>query len=181
MELNVPVTPETVFESGSVGKQFTDTAIMMLVQDGKLSLDDSITKYFTEAPQIWKPILIKNLLSHTSGLPDYANPALTGPAEPFYLRPNYTKDQLMSKIEALPVESAPRQKWEYSNTNYVLLGILIHRVTGMPFAEFLNQQIFNPLDMTSTRLISQNYITMATPIPTSTASAGGSCSRTTTR
>ncbi len=158
VELNVAVKPETVFESGSVGKQFTATAIMMLAQDGKLSLDDSITKYFPDAPLTWKPILIKNLLSHTSGLPDYATPAVSGPAGPLYLRLDFTEDQLVTKLEALPVQWAPGEKWEYSNTNYVLLGILIHRVTGMPFAEFLNMRIFKPLDMTSTRLISQSDI-----------------------
>jgi CubicO group peptidase (beta-lactamase class C family) len=158
VELKVPVTPETVFESGSVGKQFTATAIMMLAQDGKLSLDDSITKYFPDAPPTWKPILIKNLLSHTSGLPDYATPAVSGPAGPLYLRLDFTEDQLVTKLEALPVEWGPGEKWEYSNTNYVLLGILIHRVTGMPFAEFLDKRIFKPLDMTSTRLISQSDI-----------------------
>jgi CubicO group peptidase (beta-lactamase class C family) len=158
IELNVPVKPETVFESGSVGKQFTATAIMMLAQDGKLSLDDSITKYFPDAPQTWKPILIKNLLSHTSGLSDYATPAVSGPAGPLYLRLDFTEDQLVTKLEALPVQWAPGDKWEYSNTNYVLLGILIHRVTGMPFEDFLNKRIFRPLDMTSTRLISQSDI-----------------------
>jgi CubicO group peptidase (beta-lactamase class C family) len=158
VELNVPVQPETVFESGSVGKQFTATAIMMLAQDGKLSLDDSITKYFPDAPPTWKPILIKNLLSHTSGLTDYATPAVSGPAGPLYLRLDFTEDQLVTKLEALPVQWAPGEKWEYSNTNYVLLGILIHRVTGLPFGEFLNQRIFTPLGITSTRLISQSDI-----------------------
>jgi CubicO group peptidase (beta-lactamase class C family) len=158
VELNVPVKPETVFESGSVGKQFTAAAIMMLAQDGKLSLDDSITKYFPEAPQTWKPILIKNLLSQTAGLPDYDTPALAGPTGPLYLRLDFTEDQLLSKIEALPVEWAPGEKWDYSNTNYVLLGILIHRVTGMPYAEFFQQRIFKPLDMTSARLISESDI-----------------------
>jgi CubicO group peptidase (beta-lactamase class C family) len=155
VELNVPVRPETLFESGSVGKQFVAAAVMMLVQDGKLSLDDSITKYFADAPKTWKPILIKNLLSHTSGLQDYTTSDLTGQTGPFYLRLDFTEDQLLSKIEALPTQWAPGEKWAYSNTNYVLLGFLIHRVTGMLNAEFLNKRIFKPLDMTSTRLISQ--------------------------
>jgi CubicO group peptidase (beta-lactamase class C family) len=158
VELNVPVKPETLFQSGSVGKQFIATAILLLEQDNKLSLDDSITKYFPDAPATWKPILIKNLLSHTSGLEDYTNPTLSGPSGPFYLRLDFSEDQLLTKIEALPIEFAPGDKWTYSNTNYVLLGILIHRITGMPYADFLNQRIFSPLHMTSTRLISQSDI-----------------------
>lgn len=158
VELNVLVKPETVFESGSVGKQFTAAAVMMLVQQGKLSLDDSITKYFPSAPKAWKPILIKNLLSHTSGIPDYDTPSLAGPTGPFYLQLDFTEDQLLRKIEALPVQWVPGEKWGYSNTNYVLLGILIHKVTGMPYGEFLKERIFEPLGMTSTRLINQRDI-----------------------
>jgi CubicO group peptidase (beta-lactamase class C family) len=79
VELSVPVKPETMFESGSVGKQFTAAAVMMLVDDGKVSLDDSITEYFPDPPATWKPILVKNLLSHTSGLPDYVTPERIGP------------------------------------------------------------------------------------------------------
>src|SRR3984893_9214109 len=71
VELGVAVKPETIFQSGSVGKQFVSTAIMMLVEEGKLLLDDSITKYFPDASSSWKPVLIKNLLSHTSGLSEY--------------------------------------------------------------------------------------------------------------
>jgi CubicO group peptidase (beta-lactamase class C family) len=158
IELKVPVKPETLFESGSVGKQFTAAAIMLLAQDGKLSLDDSITKYFPGAPQTWKPILIKNLLSQTSGIQDYDTLDLSGPKGAFYLRLDFTEDQLLSKIEALPLQWAPGEKWDYSNTNYVLLGILIHRATGMTYAEFLQERIFKVLDMTSTRLISQSDI-----------------------
>src|SRR5215469_8951694 len=71
IELNVPVKPETIMQSGSVGKQFVSAAIMVLVEEGKVSLDDSIAKFFPDAPATWKPILIKNLLSHTSGLSEY--------------------------------------------------------------------------------------------------------------
>ncbi|HLY40749.1 MAG TPA: serine hydrolase domain-containing protein [Terracidiphilus sp.] len=159
VELNVPVAPETIFQSGSVGKQFVSAAIMMLVEEGKLSLDDSITKYFPDAPASWKPILIKNLLSHTSGLAEYESSERTGPKGPFYLRLDFTEDELVTKIEALPIEWAPGEKWAYRNTNYVLLGILIHKISGKPYAEFLAERIFKPLGMTSTRLISESDIT----------------------
>jgi CubicO group peptidase (beta-lactamase class C family) len=158
VELDVPVRPETIFQSGSVGKQFVSAAILMLVEEGKVSLDDSVTKYFPDAPASWKPILIKNLLSHTSGLSEYESDDRTGPKGPFYLRLDFTEDELVAKIEALPVERAPGEKWDYRNTNYFLLGVLIHKVTGKPYYEFLEEKIFKPLGMTSTRLISDRDI-----------------------
>ncbi len=155
VELSVPVKPEAVFQSGSVGKQFVSAAIMMLVEEGKINLDDSITKYFPNAPAAWKPILVKNLLSHTSGLAEYESPDRTGPNGPFYLRLDFTEDQLVEKIEALPIDFQVGEKWDYRNTNYVLLGIMIHKVTGQFYADFLQERIFKPLGMTATRLISE--------------------------
>ena len=154
VELGVPVKAQTIFQSGSVGKQFVSAAIMMLVEEGRVSLDDSIAKYFPGAPARWKPIRLKNLLSHTSGLAEYESEDRAGPKGPFYLRLDFTENQLLSKIEALPIENAPGAKWNYRNTNYVLLGILIHRVTGLFYADYLAKRIFKPLGMTSTRLIS---------------------------
>ncbi len=158
VELDVPVKPETLMQSGSVGKQFVSAAIMMLVEEGKISLDDSITKYFPDAPAAWKPILIKNLLSHTSGLSEYESPDRTGLNGPFYFRLDFTEDELAKKVEALPIEWAPGEKWDYRNTNYMLLGLIIHKITGMPYKEFLGDRIFKPLGMTSTRLISDRDI-----------------------
>ncbi len=156
VELSVPVKPQTIFQSGSVGKQFVSAAMMMLVEEGKVSLDDSVTKYFPDAPAAWKPILIKNLLSHTSGFAEYETPELTTkPSAPFYMRNDYSEDEFVKKIEALPIENPPGDKWNYRNTNYLLLGILIHRVTGTPYADFLGQRIFKPLGMSATRLISE--------------------------
>jgi CubicO group peptidase (beta-lactamase class C family) len=158
VELDVAVKPETIFQSGSVGKQFVSAAIMMLVEEGKVSLDDSVTKYFPDAPAAWKPILVKNLLSHTSGLAEYESADRIGPKGPFYLRLDFTENELVAKIEALPTEGAPGEKWDYRNTNYALLGILIHKITGKPYYEFLDERIFKPLGMTSTRLISDRDI-----------------------
>ncbi|MGB6517864.1 MAG: serine hydrolase domain-containing protein [Candidatus Cybelea sp.] len=155
VELNVPVKPETIFQSGSVGKQFVSAAIMMLVEQGRVSLNDSISKYFPHAPATWKPILVKNLLSHTSGLAEYESDERTGPKGPFYLRLDFTEEQLLRKIETLPIESPPGVKWDYRNTNYVLLGMLIHKVTGTFYADYLAEHIFKPLGMSSTRLISE--------------------------
>ena len=104
VELNVPVKAETIFQSGSVGKQFVSAAILMLVEEGKLSLEDSISKFFPEAPETWRAIRIKNLLSHTSGLSEYETAERTGPAGPFYLRLDFTENELVQKTEALPIE-----------------------------------------------------------------------------
>ena len=159
VELNVPVKPETIFQSGSVGKQFVSAAIMMLVEQGKLSLDDSITKYFPGAPPAWKPILLKNLLSHTSGLADYENEAsFNDPTNPFYLRLDFTEDQLMSKFYKLAIENAPGDKWNYRNVNYAILGILIGKVSGMFYGDYLAEHIFRPLGMAQTRIISDRDI-----------------------
>jgi len=155
IELNVSVKPDTIFQSGSVGKQFTSAAIMMLVEEGKVGLDDSIVKYFPNAPQSWQAIRVKNLLSHTSGLSEYESNERTGPSGPFYLRLDYTEDEIVNKIEALPIEFKPGDKWDYRNTNYVLLGVIIHKVTGSFYADYLQQRIFKPLGMSSTRLISE--------------------------
>src|ERR1700719_2228317 len=155
IELNVPVKAETIFQSGSVGKQFTSAAIMMLVEEGKIGLDDSIVKYFPNAPPTWQTIRVKNLLSHTSGLSEYESNDRVGPQGPFYMRLDFTEDELVNKIEALPIEFKPGDKWDYRNTNYVLLGVIIHKVTGSFYADYLQQRIFKPLGMSSTRLISE--------------------------
>jgi len=155
IELKVPVKAETIFQSGSVGKQFTSAAIMTLVEEGKIGLDDSIVKYFPNAPQSWQAIRVKNLLSHTSGLSEYETDERVGPGGPFYIRLDLTEDELVNKIEALPFEFKPGDKWDYRNTNYVLLGVIIHKVTGSFYADYLRERIFKPLGMNSTRLISE--------------------------
>lgn len=156
VELNVPVKAETLFQTGSVGKQFTSMAVMMLVEEGKVRLDDKITKYFDGAPSSWSNITVRNLLTHTSGIPDYDSDALMNHAEPFInLRRDYTEEELLRKFETLRLDFAPGDKWSYSNTGYVLLGILIHKVTGEFYGDFLGERIFKPLGMDSTRIISE--------------------------
>ena len=155
VELDAPVKPETIFQSGSVGKQFTATAVMMLVEEGKVNLDDSISKYLAGAPDWWKAIQVKNLLSHTSGLAEYESDERTKPGALFDLRLDHSEDELLKMIETLPREYAPGEKWVYRNTNYVLLGMLIHKVTGQFYGDFLQQRIFKPLGMTATRIISE--------------------------
>ena len=147
VELQVPVRPETLFQSGSVGKQFTATAIMMLVEEGKISLDDPITKYFPDAPANWKPVTVRNLLSHTGGFTDYP--------KDFDFRKDYTEDDLLKIVAGTPLAFLPGTKWSYSNLGYLTLGILIHRVTGKFYGDVLEERIFHPLGMQSTRIMSE--------------------------
>jgi CubicO group peptidase (beta-lactamase class C family) len=147
VELQTPVKAETVFQSGSVGKQFTATAIMMLVEEGKVGLDDPLPKYFADAPASWKDVTVRELLSHTAGFGDYP--------KDFNFRKDWTEDEELKLIESIPLAYPPGTKWEYSNFGYVTLGILIHRVTGEFYGDFLQQRIFQPLGMESTRIISE--------------------------
>ena len=147
VEHQVPVKPETIFQSGSMGKQFTATAVMMLVEAGKLSLSDPITKYFNDAPDSWKNITVRHLLTHTAGTTDYPRD--------FDFRRDYTEDELLKRAEAIPLSFQPGEKWSYSNLGYVLLGILIHKVSGQFYGDFLQERVFQPLGMTTARIISE--------------------------
>jgi CubicO group peptidase (beta-lactamase class C family) len=156
IELDVPVKPETIFQTGSVGKQFTATAVMMLVEDGKIHLDDPIGKYLPGSPASWNNVTVRNLLTHTSGVADYESDSLTKKGAAFInLRNDYTEDELFEKFSGLPLDFPSGSKWSYSNSGYVLLGILIHKVTGEFYGDVLQERIFRPLGMTSTRIISE--------------------------
>lgn len=156
IELDVAVKPETIFQTGSVGKQFTATAVMMLVQEGKIHLDHPIGKYLPDSPASWNNVTVRNLLTHTSGVPDYESDSLAKKGAAFInLRNDYTEDELFAKFSGLPLDFPPGSKWSYSNSGYVLLGILIHKVAGQFYGDLLQERIFQPLGMTSTRIISE--------------------------
>ena len=155
VELDVAVTPETIFQTGSVGKQFTAMAILMLVEEGKLGLDDKINKYLTESPEKWKDITVRKLLTHTSGIADYGGEEDTMNKGVINFRKDYTEEELIQAFAGMPLDFAPGAKWNYSNTGYVLLGIIIHRVTGKFYGDFLEERIFKPLGMSATRIISE--------------------------
>jgi CubicO group peptidase (beta-lactamase class C family) len=147
VELSVPVKPETIFQSGSVGKQFTATAVMLLVEEGKIGLGDPLSKYFPDGPDWWKEVTIRELLSHTAGFTDYP--------KDFDLRMDYTEEELIKVVEAIPPAYPPGTNWKYSNLGYVTLGVLIHKVSGQYFADFLQERVFKPLGMSTTRIISE--------------------------
>ena len=147
VELNVPVTPETLFQSGSMGKQFTASGVMLLVEDGKLALDDPLSKFFPQGPAWWRQVTVRELLSHTAGFTDYP--------KDFDLRKDYTEGQLLKIVGAIPPAYPPGTSWSYSNLGYLTLGILIHQVTGEFYGDFLQRRLFKPLKMSSVRIISE--------------------------
>jgi CubicO group peptidase (beta-lactamase class C family) len=147
LEHQVPVKPETIFQSGSMGKQFTATAVMMLVEEGKLSLDDKLIKFFPDGPEAWRNITVRHLLTHTSGMSDYP--------DDFDLRRDYTEDEMVQRIKAIPLAFQPGEKWSYSNLAYVTLGVLIHKVSGKFYGDFLQERVFKPLGMSTARVISE--------------------------
>ena len=156
VEHNVPVGPDTIFQSGSVGKQFTSTAVMLLVEQGKIGLDDPITKFFPDAPAPWRAITVRHLLTHTSGIPDYED-VKDGPAS-VDLRRDYTEDDLTRFAYKLRLEFPPGSRWNYSNTGYVLLGIIIHKTSGQFYGDLLRDRVFAPLGMKTARIISEEDI-----------------------
>jgi CubicO group peptidase (beta-lactamase class C family) len=151
LEHNVPAKPETVYQSGSVGKQFTATAVMMLVEEGKLGLDDKISKYLDGGPEAWNEITVRHLLTHTSGVKNY------GPRD-LDFRKDYTEEQLVRRAAALKPDFAPGEQWRYSNTGYVLLGVIIHKASGEFYGDFLRRRVFTPLGMDTARIISEDDI-----------------------
>jgi CubicO group peptidase (beta-lactamase class C family) len=150
-ELKAPVTSHTLFNIGSIGKTFTATAIMLLQKDGKLSIEDPINKYLDSLPESWKNITIKNLLTHTSGIKDYAHDF---PGYPFIekdRKQEITEAQFIRMATNLPLNFQPGERWAYSNSNFVLLGFIIHKVSGKFFGDFVKERIFEPAGMKETR------------------------------
>jgi CubicO group peptidase (beta-lactamase class C family) len=151
VEHNVPAKPETVYHSASVGKQFTATAVMMLVEEGRLGLDDKISMYLDPIPDAWQDVTVRHLLSHTSGIKTYSyNPQLD-----LNFRQDYTEAELLQKAASLPPDFAPGAKWSYSNTGYVLLGMIIRKATGEFYGDMLQKRVFTPLGMDTARIVNE--------------------------
>jgi CubicO group peptidase (beta-lactamase class C family) len=148
IELHAPVSRETMFQSGSIGKQFTAVAVMLEVEDGKLALDDPITRYFPDAPAGWRRITVRHLLTHTSGIPTYASKDINS-------RQDYSEDDLLKVVYGLPLEFEPGTRWSYSNTGYLLLGFIIRRASGRFYGDVLRDRVFVPLGMKTARVISE--------------------------
>ncbi len=152
LERNVPITAETVFESGSVAKQFTATALLLLAQQGKISIDDPLRKYLPEIPDYGTPLTIRHVLSHVSGLREWRLPAtLSGIGEGTYVLNNQDLLRMASQQRAL--NFTPGSAYSYTNTGFNIATILIERVlgNGKTFQDFTRESIFEPLHMTHTR------------------------------
>lgn len=146
IELNVPNSPESVFRLGSVTKQFTSMSIMMLQERGKLTVNDPICKYFADCPDVWKPITIRNLLTHTSGITNYT-------AFPDFAKTTImpiTTSAMADRLKKEPLDFTPGEKFSYSNSGFFLLGAIIEKVSGKLYADFLQENIFTPLGMKQT-------------------------------
>lgn len=149
LEHGVPNRPDTIFEAGSVSKQFTAAAVLLLAQDGKLSLDDSVRKHVPELPDSAAAITIRQMLHHTSGLRDWGNVAWIGgwPRGTRVHTHAHVLD-ILARQEAL--NFAPGTRWSYSNSGYNLAAVIVSRVAGESFAEFTRKRLFEPLGMTRT-------------------------------
>lgn len=154
VELGVPVTPATIFDIGSVSKQFTAMAVVLLAGEGKLSLDDEIQRYVPEVPRYSRPVTLRHLLHHTSGLRDYIDvlelsgiqeEAVTGDREAL---------QAIARQRGVNFEAGA--EYRYSNTGYFLLSQVVQRVSGKPLREFTAERIFGPLRMTHTRYVNRH-------------------------
>jgi CubicO group peptidase (beta-lactamase class C family) len=145
-EWNIPAGPDTKFRLGSITKQFTGLAILLLEQDGKLKTSDPVSRHFAAAPERWKPITIHHLLTHTSGIPNFTS------------FPDYMKTMMlasppaesMKRVIDKPLDFDPGTKMSYSNSGYVLLGLIIENASGMSYAEFMRTRVFEPLGMKDT-------------------------------
>jgi CubicO group peptidase (beta-lactamase class C family) len=141
----------TNFRLASVSKQFTAAAVMLLVRDGKLGYEDRLTDIFPDFPEYGRPITVHHLLNHTSGLPDYEDlmaPAdRSVPLEQAQIKDDGVLDLLKKQSSG---EFAPGTRWAYSNSGYVLLGLIVAKASGQPFSEFLRDRIFAPLGMSGT-------------------------------
>lgn len=159
LDPKTPATAEMRYSIGSISKQFTAAAILLLQEQGKLSLDDKVGKYIPDLTRA-NEVTIRQLLSHTSGYQDYwpQDYVMKPMLEPTNSR------KIMDTWAKKALDFEPGTKWQYSNTNYVIAGVIVEKVAGMPFFKFLQQKIFMPLGMTSVLSIDEGLLTQSDPI-----------------
>jgi CubicO group peptidase (beta-lactamase class C family) len=148
VELHVSASDSTVYQSGSMGKQFTAALVEMLVEQGRVRLADTITRWFPEGAGVWNGVTVRHLLTHTGGIPEYTDST-------FDARRDRTEDELVRLAAVRPLDFRPGERWSYSNTGYLLLGALIRRVTGRFYGDLLRDSVFQPLRMSDSRVISE--------------------------
>lgn len=153
LETQTRASGATVYEIGSISKQFAAEAVMLLVEDGKLNLDDPILKYLpANAPETWRPLTVRNLLNHTSGLKDWTE------VKQFSYRREYTPEEFIDLVKGFPLQFQPNENWLYSNTNLPLIGIIVERASGRSFEEFVTERIIKPLGFPSIRFKHQEDV-----------------------
>lgn len=153
LELQVPTTKDTVYEIGSISKQFASEAVMLLVEDGKINLDDSIRKYLpANAPETWQKITVRNLLNHTSGLKDWTE------IKEFSYRREYSAEEFIALVKDFPLLYQPKDNWSYSNTNLPLIGIIVEKASGKSFEDFVTERIIKPLNFPTIRFKHQEDV-----------------------
>lgn len=143
LEWHVPNSPASKFRLGSVTKQFTAASILLLAERGKLKVEDPVKKYMPDAPAAWDKITIFHLLTHTSGIPSFTGFPDYHSTEALAITP----EQLVARFREKPLEFQPGEKWNYSNSGYVLLGYLVEKISQQSYIQFVQENIFNPLGM----------------------------------
>jgi CubicO group peptidase (beta-lactamase class C family) len=154
LELNVPMKPESVFEIGSITKQFTAVSILMLIEQNKLSLDDEITAFIPDYPTNGKSITVHHLLNHTSGIKSYTDMAIFRESA----RTDMTPTELIDVFKNEPMDFDPGEEWQYNNSGYILLGYIIEKVSGDSYADFIQENIFDKLGMQHSYYGSQSAV-----------------------
>ncbi|HTD97196.1 MAG TPA: serine hydrolase domain-containing protein, partial [Edaphobacter sp.] len=154
LEWKIPNSPTTKFRLGSLTKQFTSASILLLEERGKLKVEDPVSKYMPDAPASWQKITIYNLLTHTSGIPNFTGFPDYSPTEWKDTNPT----ELVARFRDKPLDFEPGSKFSYSNSGYVLLGYLLEKISGQSYADFLKQNIFTPLGMADTGIDSNTAI-----------------------
>lgn len=145
LELDAPATDRTVYEIGSISKQFAANAILLLVEDGKVRLDDPISKYLDHTPAAWNAITVRHVLTHTAGLADFDTGNIG-----FSYRREYTANEFVDFLGKQPLDFSPGERWNYTN-GFPLLGIVVERASGMSYVDFVRSRIFTPLALESAR------------------------------
>ena len=146
VEWQIPNAPNTKFRIGSITKQFTSMIVMQLREQGKVKLEDSMCLYVTPCPDVWKPVTIHHLLTHTSGIPTYTGIKAWREVN---MVPK-TTDQIIAFFRDLPLQWTPGEKYAYNNSGYFLLGVVIEKITGKMYEQALQEMILTPLGLTDT-------------------------------
>ncbi len=154
VELNAPANDATEFAIASMSKAVTASAVILLAQDGALSIDDLVSKYLSGAPETWKGMTIRQLLTHTSGMKDHFRDSPAYPPLTIDRRLSYSDEEYLKAHIDAPLNFPPGTQWAYSGGGYVILGAIIARVTGHPYGDYLRERIFRPLGMQHSHLIS---------------------------